>query len=113
MGVSAETATDPSIEMVTHRDFFAGGFGVKVHKYDVGLLLNVRQNPVNGVIGAVSGFHKQPTYQAYGGHDGAFAGFVNPNTSSGGELRQICRPGDVIRYFEGLDYVFFAVSVVA
>jgi hypothetical protein len=51
--MSAETYDDPAVEMIAHGDLFTGGLGVEVNYYDVGLLLNLWQESVNSIIGAV------------------------------------------------------------
>ena len=38
VGMSSEDAAYPAVEVIAHRDFFAGGLGVKIDKDNIGLL---------------------------------------------------------------------------
>jgi hypothetical protein len=113
VGVGAEDATYPSIEMVTHCDFFAGGLGVEVNEYDIGFLFELGQDFVNGIIWAVSRLHKKATYQRKDADCWSFAGLLNCNSSSRGMFGKICGSGDIVGCLQRLNNVSFTVCVVA
>jgi len=113
VSMSAETQADPAVEMIAHSDFFAGGFGVKVNDYDVGLLFELRQDSVNSIIRAVAGLHKKTPYQSDDCYGRPLAGLVKGEALARCALGKICRPNDILCRFQCRDYVSFAVSVVA
>ena len=113
VGVRAETQARPAIEMVTHSDFFAGRLGVKINDYNVGLLFELGQDSVNGIVWAVAGLHEKTPYQSNDCYGRAFAGFVNRKAFAGRMSGEIGRPNDIIRRFQRRYDFPFAVGMVA
>ena len=83
VGVSSETQARPAVEMIAHSDFFTRRFGVKVNDYNIRLLLELRQNPVNSIIRAIGPLHIKPPYQSNHGHGRPFCRLIKCNPPSG------------------------------
>jgi len=113
VGMRAETQARPAVEMIAHSDFFAGRLGVEIDDYNVGLLLELGQDSVNGIVWAVGGLHEKPPYQSDDCYGRAFAGFVDGKTFAGCIFGEIGRPNDVVRRFQRRYDFPFAVGMVA
>jgi len=113
VGMRAETQARPAVEMITHSDFFAGCLGVEVDDYDVGLLLDLRQDSVNCLVWAVAGLHEKTPYQSDDRYGRAFAGLVEGKAFAGRMFGEIGGPNDVIRRFQRRYDFPFAVGMVA
>ena len=113
VGMRAETQARPAVEMITHSDLFAGRLGVEIDDYNVGLLLDLRQDSVNGIVWAVAGLHEKTPYQSDYRHGRAFAGFVEGKTFAGRIFGEIDRPNDIVCCFKGRYDFPFAVGMVA
>jgi len=113
VGMRAETQAHPAVEMITHSDFFTGRLGVEIYDYNVGLLLELRQDSVNGLVWAVAGLHEKTPYQSDDCHGRAFAGFVDGKAFAGRMSGEIDGPNDVVRRFQRRYDFPFSVGMVA
>ena len=113
VGVRAETETDPAVEVIAHCDFLAGRLGVEIDDYDLGVLLDLRQDSVGRLVGAVTGLHKKTPYQGNNRNGRAFGGLVEGSAFAGRLLGEIGWPNYIIRRFQRRYDFPFAIGMVA
>ena len=74
--VCAENAGDFAVEVLAHRDFFAGGLGVHIDENNVGGVFNLRQEFIYRIERALGWFHEYSAYELNYGNGKALAGLI-------------------------------------
>ncbi len=99
--------------MIAHSDLLAGCFGMQIDHDNVGLLLKLWQNPVDSVVGTISGLHEQSAYHRHDRYGRSFGALIEAKASAGGLSRKIRGPGNVPGLFQRSNDISFSVCVVA